>query len=210
MQAERTDRSASLTGPEDYIRAVTEFIFVAHEPEMCDVIFVPGANPLHTAHVDQAAAMYRAGWAPYVLPSGRYSVRRDSLPYGDGFETEWAWMRHRLMAQGVPDSAILREDEATYTWENAQYSRRVTDALGIRVRRGMLCCRSFHARRALLYYQAAYPDTVWRVCPGEEEGLTCRDWFLTLEGRARILGEVRRLGDQVNEVFEGMIRSWCE
>ena len=193
-----------LTGADDYIRSVTEFIFVEHEPARCDVIFIPGASPAHVAHVDRAAAMYRAGLAPLVLPSGRYALGRDSLK-GGGFPTEWAWMRHRLMEGGVPEDAILREDEATFTWENARFSRRVTDALGIRVAQGMLCCRSFHARRALLYYQAAYPDTVWRVCPGYEPGLTREDWFRTKEGRARVLGEVRRLGDQINDVFEEML-----
>ena len=36
-------------------------------------------------------------------------------------------------------------------------------------------------------------------------GFNREDWYLTAEGRAMILGEVRRLGDQVNEVFAMML-----
>lgn len=190
-------------GSEDYIQAVTSFIFVEDQPEKCDVIFVPGSS--HLAHIEKAAAMYREGYAPLVLPSGKYGLGREGFSGDGAFMTEWAWMRSVLMARGVPDSAILREERATYTLENAMYSREVTDALGMEVKRGMLCCRSFHARRALLYYQAAYPNTIWYVCPGEERGLSRSDWYKTAAGRTRILSEVRKLGDQVNSTFERMI-----
>ena len=125
--------------------------------------------------------------------------------YAEDYETEWAYLRAVLEDAGVPDEAILREDQATYTWENAQLSRRVTDAMGLTVQRAILCCRSYHARRALLYYQAAFPEAEIRVCPASVPGFNRGDWYLTAEGRAMILGEVRRLGDQVNEVFAMML-----
>ena len=37
----------------------------------------------------------------------------------------------------VPQSAILREDQATYTYENAIYSRKVTDSLGMEIQRAI-------------------------------------------------------------------------
>ena len=114
-------------------------------------------------------------------------------------------LAHSLLDAGVPDAAILREDRATYTWENAQLSRGVTDDMGLTVQRAILCCRSYHARRALLYYQAAFPEAEIRVCPASVPGFNREDWYLTAEGRAMILGEVRRLGDQVNEVFDMML-----
>ncbi len=191
-------------GAADYIRAVTEFIFVQDEPAPVDVIFVPGSQ--YTEHVLKAAQMYRAGYAPWVLPSGRCSICAERFCMSPQFDSEWAWMRSVLLANGVPDSAILREDQATYTWENAQLSRAVTDRSGLSVRRAMLCCKSFHARRALLYYQAAYPDTEWLVCPADHPGCSRDTWHLTHEGRVRVLGEVRRLGDQVCDVFEMMMQ----
>ena len=53
--------------------------------------------------------------------------------YPDEYETEWHFLRAVLRKAGVPEEAILREDRSTFTWENALFSRRVTDAAGIRV-----------------------------------------------------------------------------
>lgn len=184
-----------------FLQAVTDFIFVENDPAPSDVILIPGSE--RTEHVLRAAALYRAGYAPFVLPSGRFSVKEGRF-LGD-FDTEWACMRATLLAEGVPEHAILREDQATYTWENAQFSRRVADAQGLAVRRALLCCRAGHARRALLYYQAAFPEAEILVCPAQVEGEGRADWSRTAQGRARILGEVSRCGSQVAQVLEDFI-----
>ncbi|MBQ8200580.1 MAG: YdcF family protein [Clostridia bacterium] len=199
-------------GAERYIRAVTDFVFVEDAPEKADVIFVPGSRK--TAHAIHAAELYHAGYAPCIMPSGRYATTRGRFigvpeqyreEYPDEYETEWAFLRAVLMKHGVPESAILREDQATYTWENALYSRDVLERLGIRAEKAILCCHAFHARRALLYYQAAMPDVRFIVCPQASPGYSRHDWFRTEKGRARVLGEVQRLGSQVNEVFAMML-----
>lgn len=199
-------------GAERYIRAVTDFIFVEDKPEKADVILIPGSRK--TEHAVRAAELYREGYAPWVLPSGRYATTagcfrgvperyRDEYPVA--YETEWAFLRAVLMKHGVPESAILREDRATYTWENATLSRDVLSANGIEAGTAILSCQAFHARRALLYYQAALPATRFLVCPTATPGCTRDDWFLSEKGRSRVLGEVQRLGSQVNEVFAMML-----
>ena len=199
-------------GAEDFIRAVTEFIFVQDAPEKADVILIPGSRK--TEHAIRAAELYRAGYAPYVLPSGRYSTvkgcfgdipERYRAEYPGRYETEWDFLRAVLMKHGVPEKAILREDQATYTWENALRSREVLASAGLKAETAILCCHAFHARRALLYYQAAMPDTRFIVCPTATPGYTREDWHLTPKGRDRVLGEVARLGSQVREVFDMML-----
>lgn len=199
-------------GAETFVRAVTDFIFVEDEPQKSDVILIPGAS--HPEHALKAAEMYHQGMAEYLLPSGRYSVKLGHfkgvpeafrLDYPDDYETEWAYLRTVLMKAGVPERAILREDQATYTWENAQYSRKVCDSMGLEVKRAILCCRAFHARRALMYYHAAFPDADILVCPASVPGESRDDWFTNEKGRRRVMGEVSRLGTQVNEVFEMMV-----
>ena len=182
-----------------FIRAVSDFIFAEDPPEKADIILLPGS--FHEEHVLRAAELYHDGFAQLILPSGRYAKAQGRCSI-DGYESEWAWMRDVLRWNGVPGSAILREDRATYTWENAQLSRAVTDSLGLRVRTALLACRAHHARRALFYYQAAFPETRILVCPAASEGRGREDWFTTPAGRAEILGELRRLGDQIREVFE--------
>ena len=207
------DNKLSL-GAAGYIRAVGDFVFVEDAPEQADIIFVPGAS--RPEHALRAAQLYQAGLAPYVLPSGRFPKpagrflgvkERFRADYPGEFASEWDFLRHVLMREGVPEEAILREDQATYTWENALLSRRVTDAMGLTVRRAILCCKSFHARRALLYYQAAYPEARILVCPAALPGYGREDWYLTEKGRAVVLGEVSRLGDQIQEVFAAMLET---
>ncbi|MFR5795225.1 MAG: YdcF family protein [Christensenellales bacterium] len=70
-----------------------------------------------------------------------------------------------MLANGVPDHAILREDEATFTYQNAIYSRRRTDAEKLTVRRAILCCMPVHARRAKMYYQTLFPKPSFSSAP---------------------------------------------
>lgn len=200
-------------GAAAFVQAVTDFIYVEDAPQQADVIFVPGAR--HGEHAVRAAELFCAGYAPYVLPSGGFSRVRGRFVgiaedwremYPGQYESEWAFLKDVLVHSGVPEQAILREDRATYTWENAQLSREVLREHGIAARRAIICCRSFHARRALLYYQAAMPETEFLVCPVQVPGTARNDWFRTQEGCDRVLGEVARLGSQVNEVFAMMLK----
>ncbi|MCH5287082.1 MAG: YdcF family protein [Christensenellaceae bacterium] len=201
-------------GAAGYIRAVGDFVFVEDAPEQADIIFVPGAS--RPEHALRAAELYQAGLAPYVLPSGGFPKtagrflgvkERFRAEYPGEFETEWAFLKEVLTRRGVPEEAVLREDRATYTWENALLSREVTDRMGLKVRTAILCCKSFHARRALLYYQAAYPETRFLVCPAQLPGYGREDWYLTEKGRAVVMGEVARLGEQVRDVFTAMLET---
>lgn len=199
-------------GAARFIRAVTDFIFVEDAPDKADVILIPGSRKIE--HAQRAAELYRAGYAPLVLPSGRYATtygcfrgvpERYRADYPEEYETEWAFLRAVLMRHGVPPEAILREDQATYTWENATYSRDVLAREGLHIRTAILCCHAFHARRALMYYQAALPGVRMLVCPAQTPGVTREDWYLTAKGRDRVMGEVTRLGSQVRGVFDMML-----
>ena len=109
---------------EKFLNYFTDYIFVKDEPQKADVIFVPGNGyPQMAVH---AAELWKEGFAPYVLPSGRYStvlghfagVQDLAEQYGGNYETEWEFLRTVLQKNGVPEKAILREDQATYTYEN--------------------------------------------------------------------------------------------
>ena len=155
----------------EWIDDITRFIFLEDDPKPADILFIPGNG--HAEPSEWAAKLYLDGYAPLILPSGRYSITTGAFcgqqtgnhQYEGRFETEWAFMRTVLMENGVPDSAILREDEATFTYQNAIYSRRRTDQERLTVRRAILCCMPVHARRAKMYYQTLYPDSELLLCP---------------------------------------------
>ncbi len=194
-----------------WMQDVADFIFLADAPAPADVIFIPGNG--HALPAELAARLYADGLAPYVLPSGRYAIgasgfvgqRSGARQYAGAFDTEWAFMRHVLMENGVPERAILREDEATYTYQNAIFSRRRTDAMKLRVSRALLCCMPVHARRAKMYYQTLFPEAELRVCPCEGAAVTAENWLRSEAGIDAVLGELARCGEQFHDILKGLV-----
>ena len=191
---------------EKFLRQFTEFIFVNDQPQEADVIFIPANGWPQMA--ERAAELYREGYAPYLLPSGRHSITKGTFSgvraganvYSGDYRTEWEFIRDVLMKNGVPQEAILREDGATYTYENALLSRAVTDREGIQVKRGIICCREEHARRCLLYYQLVYPEAQLLICPAST-GITRDNWYLSSRGIEKVLSEVERCGTQFHKIL---------
>ena len=191
-----------------FVDEYTNFIFLEDEPEHADIIFVPGSDEGGLAV--RAARLWKAGFAPVVLPSGRYGKLVGRFSGDPAFETEWEYLHHILRIEGVPEEAIWKEDQATFTYENAVYSRHVTDAAGLQVRKALLCCQAFHARRARLYYQVCFPEAEILVCPVETKGIHRGNWFLKEDGVKLVLNEMKHCGTQFHEIFreyrEGKIK----
>lgn len=185
-----------------FIEQISEFIFAEDEPEKADIIFIPGNG--YSQMAEKAAALYGKKYAPFVLPSGKYSIAVGKFGgvlsgqerYNGKYRTEWDFLKDVLVKNHVPDEVILKEDQATFTWENARFSRKVTDKAGIEIKKALLCCKNYHARRALMYYQRAYPEVEFRVCPCCVDGVTKENWMNSEEGIKSVLGEVQRIVTQ--------------
>ena len=178
---------------------VTQYIFVEDQPEKADIIWIPGNA--YPQNAERAALLYKQGFAPYILPSGRYStgighfagVQEKADIYNQVYQTEWEFLRDVLIKNGVKESAILKEDQATYTWENARNSKRVLDEKGFVIKKAILCCRNVHARRSLMYYQKAFPDAKIFVSPSVIEAITKQNWYTTKAGVDAVNGELSRI-----------------
>lgn len=193
-----------------FLKQITDFIFVEQKPEKSDIIFIPGSGFPQLA--EEAAELYHRGFAPKILPSGRYSitlghfggVQEKQDAYRETYDTEWDFLSQVLREKNVPAEVILKEDQATYTYENAIYSKAVTDKLGMEIHQAILCCKPYHARRSLLYYQLLYPETRFLVCPVKDSSITKENWFLTEKGTTTVLGEMERIGTQFHEIMREM------
>lgn len=192
----------------EFLKNVDDFIFPEHIPEKADIIFVPGNG--YPQMAEMAAELYMQGYAPCILPSGKYSIGRDSFQgvikkadiYCAKYETEWEFLKDVLVKNKVSEKDILKEDRATFTYENAVFSRKVTDQSGIKVKRALLCCKTYHARRCLMYYQLLYPQTQFFVVPVNADGITRDNWRDTREGIEAVTGEVKRIIEQFSLMTE--------
>ena len=154
---------------ERFLDQISDFIFVEDKPEKADILFVPG-NGFPQMSIE-AARLWKEGMAPWILPSGKYSIGKGAFAgvqamqenYPGPYQTEWEFMKDVLRKEGVPEEVILREDAATFTYQNAINSRKVTDEAGIRVKKAIICCKAQHARRCKLYYQYLYPQTTFHL-----------------------------------------------
>lgn len=197
-----------------FLDDLTDFIFVEDTPAPADIIFIPGGT--YGAMCRRAARLWHEGYAPYILPSGKFSKlkKRFEGPSEEdltapqtaaiaskSFDTEWDYLCALLLDNGIPKEAILKENRATFTYENALFSKAVTDGLGLNIKTAILCCQAYHARRCLLYYKSVYPDTNFLVCPTVTRGISRENWFLEDKKMHTVLGEIERCGTQFHEII---------
>lgn len=182
-----------------FVDEYTNFIFLEDTPEPADIIFIPGSDEGSLAL--KAAELWKEGYAPVLLPSGKYGKLVGKFSGDSAFETEWEYFHHLLRQEGVPEEAIWREEQATFTYENALRSRAVTDRAGLAVRKAILCCQAYHARRAKLYYQVCFPEAEILVCPVVTKGVSRDNWHLSEEGIRMVLTEMEHCGTQFREIF---------
>ena len=187
------------------INDITDFVFVSDEPRKADLIIAVGGS--YPQIPEKAAELYQKGFAPYVLTTGRFThnlghfrgVSDKTEIYNKTYVTECDFYRDVLTRNGVPESAIIREDKSEYTRANAELSRAMADEKGLKSDTVLVVCKSFHARRCQMFFQSAFDKSEVLMIPAEiRTGESRDDWFQSEKGIQRILGEVKRCGEQVN------------
>lgn len=191
----------------DIVGAISDFIFVENKPEKADAIMILGGS--HPELGERAAQLWKSGYAPVVFASGGFSVKLGKFPgpksktdiYDRAYETEFDFFTDVLIKNGVSLAAIHGENKSTFTKENALFAREAAEAAGFSIQRAILVCKAFHARRSLMYYQMAFPDAAFLVCPVPAHGITKENWFRSDYGIERVMGELSRCGNQFTEDF---------
>jgi uncharacterized SAM-binding protein YcdF (DUF218 family) len=189
------------------ISDITNFIFIEHHPKEVDIIFIAGTS--YPQPPEKASELWINGYAPFILPAGKYGIKKGyfslsktiSEVYSGEYNTEWDFMSDVLMKSGVDSNAILKENCSENTFENAFNSHKVTDENNLNIKNAIICCQAFHARRCLMYYQWAFPETQFLVCPIETQGINKDNWFKTSYGSERVMGELMRCGAQFKDAI---------
>lgn len=193
------------------ISDISEFIFVSDSLQKSDAIFLPGGS--HPQQPELAAQLYLSGLAEYILPSGGISIKRDNWPgvrekahiYNGCYNSDCEFFSDVLIKNGVPKSVIVGEDKSRHTRDNAFFTKIAADEAGLHIKKAIIVCKAFHARRCLMLYSMAFPETEIRVFPVYCYNITKDNWFKTEIGIKRVLGELARCGNQ----FESDIMSFC-
>ena len=193
-----------------FLRDITEFIFLEDLPKQADIIIVPGNTWPQPAR--RAAALYHEGMAPYIVVSGRYSKGQQTFAgaacegdrYKGAYMTEADFLTDVLIREGVPETAVLQERKAEFTLENARYIRKLLEEKKMTVKKALICCQAFHARRCRMYFEYVFQDREieFLMCPAVTQGIGRDNWTESKKGLETVLGELRRCGEQFSWMLQ--------
>ncbi|MGD0957674.1 MAG: YdcF family protein [Candidatus Acidiferrales bacterium] len=155
------------------LRLAGDFWVVDDGPAPSDAIVVLGDDNYNGDRAARAAALFKAGWAPRAVASGR-ALRS----YASIAELE----QRDLVANGVPQDAIVRFDHrAEDTREEALALRQLVSQRGWK--RILLVTSNYHTRRSrYIFARTLPPGTVLRVVPAADTEYDPDRWWYTRRG----------------------------
>lgn len=135
-----------------------------------DVIVVIGGDH-KPDRVRRAVELYRQGYAPVVIISAGTQVAE-----GDELLPEAEVMRRQALALGMPESALLIEDQSQSTFQNAYYTAELLRARGYHAI--LLVTSTYHSRRAGYIFEEVFGSTVSiSVQPSSADPCVICWWF---------------------------------
>ena len=157
------------------LRLAGGFWIVDDGPAYSDAIVILGDDNYGGQRAARAAELFKAGWAPHVVASGRFL--RSYASISDLEE-------HDLKDAGVPEEAIIRfQHHAANTKEEAEALRQLI--LQQRWKRILLVTSNYHTRRARYICARTFPaGTVLRVVPARDSEYDPDHWWETRRGLA--------------------------
>lgn len=168
--------------------AITQFLFLRDEPQPVDLCLVLGN--LTVASMDPAIDLYRQGWTPAIVISGRGP---DDLR-----EPEHRLFAEYALARGIPAEVLHLEKEARNTRDNFQNTvALIEEQFGWeRVRCVAVVGKPYHMRRALMTARRWWPEHVeFSMLPSRDDAdLQPHNWWQTSRGHTRVMAEIERIG----------------
>lgn len=187
------------------VNKITNYIFVSDEPCKVDALFVVGGSL--PAAAELAADLYHKNFSKCIIIGGKYSVKRDSFPLPN-YKTEYDFYKDILIKSGVAEEDIYGEACSGYTKQNAELAKQVVEKRKLNIKSAIIICKSFHARRCLLFYQMFFPNVDLKVVTFDAFNISRDNWFETDYGKQRVFGELRRIKEQVpNEMVDFCIEA---
>jgi uncharacterized SAM-binding protein YcdF (DUF218 family) len=173
------------------LRLAGGFWIVDDGPAYSDAIVILGDDNYGGDRAARAAELFKAGWAPRVVASGRFL-----RPYATISELE----EHDLKDHGVPQDAIIRfEHRAGNTKEEAFALRQLILQRGWK--RILLVTSNYHTRRSRYICARTFPaGTVLRVVPAPDSEYDPNHWWETRRGLVIFSHELVGMGASLWEM----------
>lgn len=129
-----------------------DYHHMMHVPEPSDCIFVLGSHDKRVAN--RGAELYLEGLAPLIIFSGGLG----NLTKDIWTETEADQFAEIARAMGVPDEAILVENESTNTGENILFTQELLKERGLDPHSFIVVQKPYMERRSYATFKKHWPD----------------------------------------------------
>jgi uncharacterized SAM-binding protein YcdF (DUF218 family) len=147
--------SWSAPGSIEPLGVVWDYMRLVHPPVRADAILTLGSFDVQAAV--HAAALWKRGLAPVIVMSGGLAHRGSLLDTGWN-KTEARVFAEAARTEGVPERAILLEEEAQNTADNFVLGRAVAERAGLRPRRLLVVAKPYMTRRGFTTGRKAWPE----------------------------------------------------
>jgi uncharacterized SAM-binding protein YcdF (DUF218 family) len=128
---------------------------LVHPPVRADAILTLGSFDVQAAV--HAAALWKTGLAPVIVMSGGLAHRGGLLDTG-WTRTEARVFAEAARAEGVPETAILLEEEAQNTADNFILGRAVAERAGLKPQKLLVVTKPYMTRRGFATGRKAWPE----------------------------------------------------
>ena len=145
----------STPGVFEPLGVVWDYMRLVHPPVHADAILTLGSFDVQAAV--HAASLWKRVLAPVIVMSGGLAHR------GGLLDTGWSGTEARVfaeaaMAEGVPETAILLEEEAQNTADNFVLGRAIAERAGLNPRKLLVVAKPYMTRRGFATGRKVWPE----------------------------------------------------
>ncbi|ULO08646.1 YdcF family protein [Paenibacillus sp. 19GGS1-52] len=154
------------------------FLTLSQPPQQAAVIIVLSGG---SGRVEKAAELYKAGYAPYMILS---NAKESTSTVGDMLQT--------ALALGIPQEAILTEDSALSTYQNAEYTLPIMKEQGFTS--AIIVSSDFHMRRVKFIFDHVYKKSgIELTYVGSNSDYNAKRWWSDKYSRETTFNEYTKM-----------------
>ncbi|WP_342424814.1 YdcF family protein [Paenibacillus sp. FSL E2-0178] len=154
------------------------FLSLSTSPKQADIIIVLSGGE---GRIEHAADLYKSGYGSYILLSNSKEL---TGPSGD--------MHQTALALGIPEEAILTEDAAQSTYQNAQFTLPIMKQHGFKS--AIVVSSDFHMRRVKFIFDHVYKKSgIELTYIGSDSGYNAKTWWSDRNSRETTFNEYTKM-----------------
>lgn len=161
-----------------FLLSAGRFLTLSQPPQQADVIIVLSGGP---GRVEEGAELYKANYSPYIIFS---HTKESTSSSGDMLKT--------ALALGIPPDAILTEDAALSTYQNAELTLPIMKEQGFTS--AIVVSSDFHMRRVKFIFDHVYKKSgIELTYLGSDSDYNAKQWWSDPYSRETTFNEYTKM-----------------